>query len=505
VKASLPADEPDDFSGSGVLSSEPPLFVGMDGTLLRTSVLFEHLAAALRANPLRTLFTLLLILKGLAAFKRALCELGPLPVGQLPMRQRFCRWLTKQHAQGREIILTTAADSSTAKAVANELGVFSAVIASDGVANNGGARKLGNILSRVEQGPFDYCGSKRADLPIMAEARRAIVVGADQTIALTAQREGNADLRFVVASAPHQWRYWMQAIRPFHWLKNLLVMVPFFTEFLVTETSALLSALMAAIAMCLAASAGYLINDLLDLQADRAHPRKRSRPFAAGRLTAAQGMGGALLMLSGSAILGWLVSPVVLLWIVVYLVGTFSYSMVFKREPIVDVAVLSALHTIRIIVGAAAVQVEMSFWLLAFSLFFFFSLASMKRCGELITRRERGEQTTRGRGYRVVDLAVLQPIGVAAGIAAVLVLALYVHDPQVIARYPIPEALWLALVALLVWTARAWFDTARGLMLDDPLLYAMRHRRGRLLLLLIAASFGIASLWGLGGDVAALS
>jgi len=485
VKAGTPAGKSDLLPDA--LASEPPLFVSMDGTLLRTSVLFEHLAAALRAHPLRTLFALFTLFKGLAAFKRALCKLGPVSIEQLPFRQRFCNWLTDQHAQGRQIILTTAADSSTAKAVANELGVFSAVIASDGVANNGGTRKLANILNRVDLGPFDYCGSKRADLNIMAEARRAIIVGSNQSIALSAQREGNAELRFVETSAPSQWRYWMQAIRPFHWFKNLLVMVPFFTEFLVTETSALLNALIAAIAMCLAASAGYLINDLLDMQADRAHPRKRTRPFAAGRLTAAQGMVGALTLLVSSAILGLLVGGPVLIWIVIYLIGTFSYSMVFKREPIVDVAVLAAL------------QVEMSFWLLAFSLFFFFSLASMKRCGELITRRERGEQTTRGRGYRVADLTVLQPTGIAAGIAAVLVLALYVQDPQVIARYPIPEALWLALVALLVWTARAWFDTARGLMLDDPLLYAMQHRRGRLLLLLIAASFGLASLWGLGG------
>ena len=497
MKAEQPAAAPG--VASGALASEPPLFVGMDGTLLRTSVLFEHLAAALRARPLRTLFALFLLFKGLAVFKRALCKLGPVEVEQLPYRRRFGNWLAAQHVQGRQIILTTAADASTAKAVANDLGVFSAVIASDGMTNNGGSRKLANILATVKQGSFDYCGSKRADLAIMAEARKAIVVGSDQRFALSAQREGNADLRFVETSAPQQWRFWMQAIRPFHWFKNLLVMVPFFTEFLVTETSALLSALVAAIAMCCAASAGYLINDLLDMQVDRAHPRKRRRPFAAGRLTAAQGMVGASLLLFCAAFLGLMVGPYVFLWIVIYLIGTFSYSMVFKREPIVDVAVLSALHTIRIIVGAAAVQVDMSFWLLAFSLFFFFSLASMKRCGELITRRERGEQTTRGRGYRVADLTVLQPTGIAAGIAAVLVLALYVQDPVVIERYPIPEALWLALVALLVWTARAWFDTARGLMLDDPLLYAMQHRRGRLLLLLIAASFGVASLWGLGG------
>lgn len=481
------------------LRREPPLFVSLDAALLRTDVFFEHIAAALRAHPLRALLAVFAAWRGRAALKRAFARIGPVSPSVLPYRQKFLGWLREQHAAGRVIILSTSADAKAALCVADHLGIFAAVQASDGQIYNSGLRKLDAILAYTDDGPFDYCGGKHVDLPILAEARHALVTGPNHSLASAARREGNADLRFAHREQVQRLRLWLQALRPFHWLKNLLVMVPFFTAFLVTETSALLNALLAALSMCLAASAGYLINDVLDMQADRVHPRKRRRPFAAGHLSAAQGMGGALVLLIISAFTALLVGSAVLAWVAIYLGGTFSYSIVFKREPIVDVVTLAALHTIRIIVGAVAVDVPLSFWLLAFSIFFFFSLAVMKRCGELIFRRERGEKTTSGRGYRVADLTILQPMGIAAGVAAVLVLAMYVHSPAVTDRYPIPEALWLALIALLVWTARAWFDTARGLMLDDPLLYALRHRRGRLLLLLIAASFGVASLWGLGG------
>lgn len=479
------------------LASEPPLFVSLDAALLRTDVFFEHVAAALRAHPFLALLAILSAWRGMAALKQSFARIGRVSPAAMPYRKKFLRWLREQHTAGRAIVLSTSADTRAATAVADHLGIFSAIQASDGTVYNSGFKKLDAILAHTDDGPFDYCAGKHIDLPILAEARHAIVVGPNRSLASAARREGNADLRFARREDVQRMRLWFTALRPFHWLKNLLVMVPFFTSFLVTETSALWNALLAAMSMCLAASAGYLINDMLDMQVDRVHPRKRRRPFAAGHLSAAEGMGGAVVLLLGSALIALCVSSAVLAWVAIYLVGTFSYSVLFKREPIVDVVMLAALHTIRIIVGAVAVSVPLSFWLLAFSIFFFFSLAVMKRCGELIFRRERGEKTTSGRGYRVADLAILQPMGIAAGVAAVLVLALYVQSPQVTDRYPIPEALWLALIALLVWTARAWFDTSRGLMLDDPLLYALRHRRGRLLLLLVAASFSLASLWGL--------
>ena len=482
--------------------NEPVLVVDLDGTLIRSNLLWESFAAGLRANPWRCLLALFAVLRGRAALKRALVHVGPIDPVALPYRHRFVTWLRREHADGRFIVLATAADELLAEDVARHLQVFDQVLASDGASNNKGDAKLQSVRRSFPGQAFDYCGDSQADVPLFQAARRAYVVGANRSVAVAATAGGNADLRFAGSGDGLRLTltYWIQAIRPFHWLKNLLVLMPFFSAFLVTDTGALFNALLAALAMCLAASSGYLINDLLDMQADRHHPRKRHRPFAHGRLTAAEGFAGALVLQLGALLLASLVNWLVLLWVLIYLLGTFSYSVFFKREPIIDVMLLAGLYTTRVIVGANAVEADRSLWLLAFSVFFFFSLATMKRCGELVLRERTGEQTTAGRAYEPADLAMLCPAGISAGVAAVLVLALYVQSPGVEARYPIPEALWLALAALLLWLCRAWLDTMRGLMHDDPLIYALKHRRGRLLPILVIASFSLASLWGLGTD-----
>ncbi|MGH1360057.1 MAG: UbiA family prenyltransferase [Burkholderiaceae bacterium] len=472
------------------------LVVDLDGTLIRSNLLWESFAAALRESPVRCLLALLTLFQGRAALKRALGAIGPIDPVALPYRRKFLSWLRRQYSLGRQIVLATAADERVADGIALHLRIFDQVLASDGEQNNKGNAKLEAIQRSFPGKSFDYCGDSRADGPLFKAARIAYVVGGTDQVIAQAQAGGNADLQFARGSEPFLWRAWLKAIRPYHWLKNLLVLMPFFSAFLLTDTSALASALIATVAMCLAASSGYLVNDLLDMQADRHHPRKRSRSFASGQLTAAEGFAGAAILQLAALTLAWFVGWSVLLWVAIYLLGTFSYSVFFKREPIIDVLLLAGLYTTRVIVGANAVDAERSLWLLAFSVFFFFSLATMKRCGELVLRERHGEQTTAGRAYEPADLQMLCPVGISAGVAAVLVLALYVQSPGVGERYPVPEALWLALAALLAWLSRAWLDTMRGQMHDDPLIYALRHRRGRLVLILVIASFSAAALWG---------
>lgn len=477
------------------LADQPVLFVELDGTLIRSNLLWESFASALRVAPLRALRALLALFWGRGALKRALGRVGPIDPEALPYRVGFVAWLREQYFQGRRLVLATAADRPQAEAVARHLGIFEDVLASDGSFNNRGQSKLDGIRGLTRGQPFDYCGDSAGDLPVFEGARRALLVGGDRAARTATSRLDHVDQRFSRRAETGRWRLWREALRPYHWLKNLLVLVPFFTAFLVTDMAAFVAALLAAVAMSLAASAGYLINDLLDMQADRRHPRKRTRPFAEGRLSAAEGFGGAALLIVLAAAFATASGPLVSAWVLAYLAGTFSYSVFFKRQPIVDVMLLAGLYTTRIVVGTVAVGADFSFWLLAFSMFFFFGLALMKRCGELIGRRERGELTDSGRGYRPADLEFLVPAGVSAGTAAVLVLALYVQSPIVIERYAMPQALWPALIALLVWQSRAWLETIRGRMHDDPLFYALRDPVGRLLLLTVMGSFSLASLW----------
>lgn len=477
--------------------SRPLLIVDLDGTLIRSSLLWESFAAALRQSPWLCLLALSALFRGRAALKRALAEIGPVDPIALPYRRKFLSWLRREHSSGRKIVLATAAHETIARQVASHLQIFERVLASDGFQNNKGQEKLVAVQRSFPGRQFDYCGDSRSDLPLFQAAETAYLVGVSASLVADSPAGGKIDLRFAKTKTGPRFRYWIQAIRPRHWLKNLLVLMPFFSAFVVTDTALLLNAVLAAVAMCLAASSGYVVNDLLDMQADRHHPRKFRRPFAMGRLTAAEGFIGAFLLQVSALLIALMVGWSVMAWVVIYLLGTFSYSVFFKREPIIDVMLLAGLYTTRVIIGANAVGAERSLWLLAFSVFFFFSLATMKRCGELVGRRNRGEKTTAGRAYEPADLDMLCPAGVSAGIASVLVLALYVQSPGVEARYPIPEALWLALVALLVWLCRAWLDTMRGQMHDDPLIYALRHRRGRMVLLMVIASFSLASLWGL--------
>ena len=247
-------------------------------------------------------------------------------------------------------------------------------------------------------------------------------------------------------------------------------------------------------AFSLVASAGYLVNDVLDAQVDRRHPRKSRRPVAAGNIgiAAAFGVAFGLLLLSGAV--GWWIGPHTVQWLFIYLVLTFAYSLSVKRLAIFDVGMLAALYTVRVIVGGIAVQAPVSFWLLAFSSFLFFSLAALKRCGELVSWRDRGESTSEGRAYSVSDLAVLMPLGVATSVSAVLVFALYVESPDVQSRYGSPDWLWLTLGGMLLWLSRLWLITHRGDMDDDPLVFAAREPVSLLLLAAMMLGFAAAAL-----------
>ncbi|MEN9316739.1 MAG: hypothetical protein RIS35_3132, partial [Pseudomonadota bacterium] len=293
-------------------------------------------------------------------------------------------------------------------------------------------------------------------------------------------------------------RAMLKALRPHQWLKNLLVFVPLLTAFGLDSPRLVADAVVAFVAFCLVASGGYFVNDLLDLPSDRAHPTKRARPLASGRLSVQHGIGAGLLMLSGGLLIGALLSWAFAGWLLIYAGLTLSYSLAIKRHAVFDLVALAALYTLRILAGGAAIGVEVSFWLLAFSVFLFFSLATIKRCGELVAVRSRAEGFAKGRGYRAEDLEVLKSFGTATSVAAVLVLALYVQSPEVAQRYGAPRALWLMLAALLTWLAHLWLVTWRGRMHDDPLVFTLRDTTSRWLLLAMGVSFGLAVLLRVG-------
>ena len=429
---------------------------------------------------------------GRAALKQSLAQASSIDAAMLPYHEPFLEWIRGEAARGRRVFLATATDEVLAERIADYLKFFTGIIASDGEHNRKGKSKLQAIRELIGTESFDYCGNAREDLPIFAEARRAIVVAAPSDVLRAAQVHGNVERVFV---DHRDLSAWLRAVRPYQWLKNLLMFVPLLTAFKLGDSHSVYLAIYGFVAFCMAASGGYLVNDILDLQVDRRHPRKRLRPLASGDISIGGALFAACALVLGSLVLAAQVSPDLMLWMLVYLACTLSYSLRLKRTALFDIAMLAMLYTCRILAGGAAIGVKVSFWLLAFSAFLFFSLALVKRCGELVAVRDRQEDTAGGRAYLVQDLAVLQPLGIATTVCSVLVFALFVSSPETLSRYPSPGLLWLCIASLMLWLARIWLVANRGGMHDDPLIFAISNRMSLILVAMMLLGFaGAATL-----------
>jgi 4-hydroxybenzoate polyprenyltransferase/phosphoserine phosphatase len=452
--------------------SDLPLVIDLDGTLLRGDLLQESALRLLAVAPLQALRLPLWLMAGKAALKRGIADRVTLDVATLPYDERVLTWIDEERARGRHLVLCTASDERYAQAVAMHLGRFDEVIASDGQTNVSARRKAARLVERFGAQGFDYAGNSRDDLPVWAAARQAIVVSAPATVQRAAVCSARVAREFPAQSGGL--RVWFRALRLHQWLKNLLVFLPLLAGHQLGKPALLAQAALAFLAFGLCASSVYLVNDLVDLESDRRHPRKRLRPFAAGSLSPASGLGAAAALLMVAFALAWVVRPAFAGWLGVYFAGTLAYTFWLKRKLLLDALTLAGLYTLRIIGGAAAGGTTVTFWLLAFSLFLFLSLAFVKRISELQVVLLQGRGSAEGRAYMTQDLALIEMLGVAAGFSAVLVLALYLNSENVVRLYRTPELMWLTVPILLYWISRMWLITHRNRMHDDPLVYAVR-------------------------------
>lgn len=466
------------------MSAQPiPLCVDLDGTLIRTDLLFESALSLLRRNPFYVFAFVVWLLRGRAHLKREIAQRAEVDPAALPYDERVVDWLREQKGQ-RPRVLCTASDAALAQGVAAHLGLFDEVLASDGTRNLAGRHKAEALRERYGEKGFDYAGNEYRDLHIWKHARRAVVVNANAGLARAAS--DCCEVERVFEASGGGLRTWIKALRVHQWLKNLLVFLPLFTSHRVLETTTTLNCILAFLAFGLCASGVYLLNDLLDLDADRRHPRKRLRPFAAGTLPLWSGLVAApLLALAGLALALTLSLPFAGV-LLCYYVLTLAYSLRLKRIVMLDVIVLAALYTVRIIGGAVVIGGGLSFWLLAFSMFLFLSLAMLKRYTELRTLIGSGKSEASGRGYAVDDIALIQSLGGASGYMSVLVLALYINSTASEALYRHQQVLWLLCPLLLYWISRVWLIAHRGHMHDDPVVFALVDRVSRVILALCA-------------------
>ena len=468
----------------------PPLVVDLDGTLLRSDMLLETGMAFVRSQPLKLFYPLHWLLKGKAALKEGLALGAHIDVSALPYDPVVIELIKAQRVSGRTTVLATASHHSLADRIAEHLQLFDLVLATDADRNLSAERKRDVLVELYGEGGFDYVGNSLDDLSVWDASRKAYLVNPERGVEPRAKARGNVEQ--VIVSNRSSYSDWLKALRLHQWMKNALIFVPLLAAHQLTNLTLLWQGVLAFVFFGLCASSVYLLNDLLDLTDDRHHKTKCHRPFASGRLPIGAGIIAFPLLLAaafgGSALLlPWAFSGT----LVAYYILTLVYSLYLKRQMAVDVIALAALYTIRIIAGAAAFGLELTFWVLAFSMFMFLSLALVKRYAELHEARTRGRtEKTRGRGYYPADLEMISSLGASSGYLSVMVLALYIHDQATTILYAHPQVIWLACPLLLFWVTRVWMLTHRGQMHDDPVVFAIRDRVS----LVVGVLFGLVFL-----------
>ena len=468
-----------------------PLVVDLDGTLIRGDLLWEALAGLARERPWLFLLLPIWLLGGRAHLKDRIASLHTPNAALLVYRPEVLELCRTAKESGRRLILASASPRAWVDAVAAHVGVFDTVLASDARRNLKGCEKLSAIREEIGPGPFTYVGDSKADAPIWEDAEEAIGLGTGSAVTRILSGHPNST---IIEEESRPWALpALEAMRPRQWVKNILVFVPLLLAHQLNDASRLQETLLCFILFCLVASAGYLVNDILDLPSDRGHPSKCRRPIASGQLQIpyAIGLVSVLLLTTLWISLAWL-GPEVGLMLGVYVGLTFAYSFYLKQTLLLDVLVLAGLYTHRVLTGGLAADVLVSPWLLAFSAFFFLSLAFVKRYLELAHARNQGSRSIPRRAYEVGDLGLVEAMGLACGLISVLVLCLFISSADVRLLYRTPGLLWLMCPVMFYWISRIWFLARRGELDEDPVLFATRDPRsyvaGILALIIIAAA-----------------
>ncbi len=450
-----------------------PLCVDCDNSLIATDLLYEACFLLIKQNFVKLFLIPIWLLKGKAYLKAQLAENVVFNFGSLPYRPEVLKIINDAKKEQRAIVLATASPKKWADGVAAHLNCFTQVISTEGGINLSAKNKADKLVYLFGNLGYEYIGDSSDDIIVWKHALKATVVNKKNILLKKVPQYNQANITHIKPPAATIKSYF-KAIRVHQWLKNALIFVPLLASHQFLEGDLIYKALLAFIAFSFCASSVYILNDLLDLESDRQHHSKNKRPFASGVIPI---LNGAILtpILLGIAIYisFKFLPPLFDLTLIIYYVMTLAYSVKLKQQVIVDVLMLSALYTIRILAGAAATNVVPSFWLLEFSLFTFLSLALVKRYTEMATALEKNKSTASGRGYYTEDLSVLMAIGVGSAMCSVMVFSLYINSETADALYPSKYWLWGVIPFILYWNSRLWMKTRRKEIPDDPVLFAV--------------------------------
>lgn len=467
------------------------IFVDLDGTLIKTDLLPEMMLNCIKCNFLRLFLLPYWVLRGKAYLKMKLDKHSNIDVSVLPYNEFVLQKIKRERSLGREIVLATGSPLGVANRVSSFLGLFDSVLATREGINLTGEQKLLFIKERCGNEKFDYIGNDSADIPILTHADKGYLSYPTKSLSKGLIRE-RIQCETLCDKKKHGLRARLKPFRLHQWSKNALIFAPLLLSHAQFNTELLIDLVLIFTLFGTLASATYLINDLFDLDSDRRHQTKKNRLYASGDASVLFALPLSAFLLGASLILVWGLLPSTLTYCLAYLVLTLSYSFYFKRFVILDVIVLAALYTVRIFIGGALFDVDLSFWLLSFSMFVFFSLALVKRCTELKESLDRGVEGLKGRNYLLEDFYVLLSMGVCSAFLSVLVIALFLNSPEIIQGYTSPDYLWVVCPILLYWLARIWIKVVRGEMDDDPVAYSLRDRTSLFAFFCLSVTFYLA-------------
>ncbi|MFT4862283.1 MAG: 4-hydroxybenzoate polyprenyltransferase/phosphoserine phosphatase [Pseudohongiellaceae bacterium] len=473
--------------------SSIPLFVDLDGTLIKTDTMVEAVLSLLRARPLSVFAMLGWLAGGKAVFKAQLAKCITLDLAGLPINPEFLAYLEVEHAKGRRMTLISASHQSVVDSALRQFEFFVAGFGSDDLTNLKSEKKLQKIQQLTEDSGFAYAGDSSADLVIWQQAEQIILVNCDAAVTKKARQSAPSNSQLIELDQPPALTpNLFKAMRVHQWLKNLLVFLPLILSHQLNQPVLLGLNVVAFISFCFCASSVYLLNDLLDLSSDRTHDSKSGRPFAAGTLPLKVGLLGTPVLFAASVLLAIGVGTAFLSAILLYWAVTCLYSFYLKRVFLVDVVTLAFLFTMRVVAGSAAIGVVTTDWLLAFTGFLFLGLAVVKRVIELTNLKSKGLTTTEGRGYSVDRLQQITILGSMSSLAAVVIFAVYINSPATLNLYQSPNMLWGICPLLLIMLARVWRAALSGDLNEDPVLFAAEDRPSQIMLLVCAILLWLA-------------
>ncbi len=460
------------------------LIVDLDGTLIKTDMLHESFWSSVKRNPSTAFLALISLVYGKAALKDRLSATSDVNVATLPYNRSVIKYIEEHRLEGGKSVLITGSSQAYADKVSGYLKLFDEAYGTRDGNNLTGKAKRDFIHDFLGFKSFSYIGNSRDDLHVWRHANKVITVNTSKRIRKEAEGIGKPSEHLLTDDVSAI--SYFKLMRTYQWLKNMLIFLPILAAHQLDRDN-IITGLLGFFSFSLVASSVYVLNDLLDLGHDRSHPRKRSRPLAAGDLSIAN----ALLLMPVLLLFGFGIGAVLgfsfVLVLTLYLILTTLYSVKFKTIAVLDIVLLGALYSLRVFAGGVSSDIKLSFWLIAFSTLFFLALAAVKRQAELIDTLQRGADHLAGRGYETADLPIINMVGLVSGFAAVQVLALYVNSEKVQELYMTPEALWGVCCILLYWVIRIVFVTNRGLMTDDPILFTVKDKVSYACLILMSA------------------